>query len=57
MTDSSENSDDDIPDQSLFGEGPYSTLNKKVEIRDHQISIIKKGLFAKEKIFKNEIVW
>jgi len=43
-----------LKDRSLFGEGPYKSLNKKIELRDVNNF---KGLFAKEKILKGEIVW
>jgi len=43
-----------LRDRSLFGEGPYKSLNKKIELRDVNNY---KGLFAKEKILKGEIVW
>jgi hypothetical protein len=41
----------------LFGTGPYSTLNIKVEMKEHPNKIVEKGLFAKELIKKGEVVW
>jgi hypothetical protein len=52
-----EDNEDSEEGDSFFGSGSYSTLNKKIELRDHPNNIVDKGLFATSLIKKGEIVW
>jgi hypothetical protein len=42
---------------SVMGEGGYRELNRAIELREHPVRVIGKGLFAARDMTKGEIVW